>query len=76
MRTVRITRTATRHPCAFPPELVRRLIKLYSYPRDLILDPFIGAGTTALVAKTLNRNYLGIDQNPSYCAQTKKQLNL
>jgi site-specific DNA-methyltransferase (adenine-specific) len=69
-----ITRRATHHPCAFSPELIQRLIKLYSYPGDLILDPFVGTGTTAVVAASLNRSYLGIDRNPSYCSLARKQL--
>ena len=43
------------HPAPFPEELPRRLIKLYSYPGDLVLDPFAGSGTTLVAAKRLGR---------------------
>ena len=56
-----------KHPCCYPEELVKRLIKLYSYPGDLILDPFNGSGTTTAVADRLFRRYIGIDNNPDYC---------
>jgi site-specific DNA-methyltransferase (adenine-specific) len=53
------------HPCAFPESLVERLIKLYSFPQDIILDNFNGSGTTTCVASRLNRKFVGIDQNGS-----------
>lgn len=56
-----------RHPAPFPTELPRRLIKLYSYVGDQVLDPFLGSGTTAAVAKALNRRCFGIDVDASYC---------
>ena len=43
------------HPAAFPEELPRRLIKLYSYPEDVVADPFLGSGTTAVAAARLGR---------------------
>ncbi|MBT9130921.1 MAG: DNA adenine methyltransferase YhdJ [candidate division WS2 bacterium] len=55
------------HPAPFPEELPYRLIKLYTYQEDIILDPFVGWGTTCVVAKKLNRQYIGIDNNPEYC---------
>jgi len=54
------------HPAPFPEELPHRLIKLYSRPGDLILDPFVGSGTTCAVAKKLGRRWFGIDSNPDY----------
>lgn len=56
------------HPAPFPEELPRRLIKLFSFREDLILDPFLGSGTTCRVAKTLGRRSVGVDLNPGYCA--------
>src|SRR3990172_2861281 len=47
------------HPAPFPLELPSRLIKLYSYPGDLVLDPFCGSGTTCLAAKELGRRWVG-----------------
>ena len=49
------------HEAMFPEELVRRCIKMYSFPNDVVLDPFMGSGTTAVVAKKLVRNYLGYE---------------
>jgi len=51
----------------FPEELVMRALKLFSYEGDVILDPFNGTGTTSVVAKRLNRDYLGIDISQKYC---------
>ncbi|MEL0164398.1 MAG: site-specific DNA-methyltransferase, partial [Candidatus Heimdallarchaeota archaeon] len=55
------------HPAPFPIELPKRLIELYSFENDIILDPFAGSGTTAIAAKTTNRNYIMIDINSDYC---------
>jgi site-specific DNA-methyltransferase (adenine-specific) len=58
------------HPCKFPPELPRRLIKLYSYVGDVVLDPFCGSGTTLRVAKDLARRAIGVDVSRRYCAMS------
>lgn len=63
------------HPAPFPEELVYRLIKLYSYPGDLVVDPFLGSGTTCKVAKDNNRKYFGFDINPNYVEVAKERLN-
>lgn len=49
------------HPCPFPEEIPYRLIQLYSYPGDTILDPFLGSGQTTKVALALGRNAVGYD---------------
>lgn len=54
------------HPAPFPVELPNRLIQLYSFTNDVILDPFIGSGTTAISALKANRNYIGYDVNKEY----------
>lgn len=54
------------HPAPFPESLARRVIKLNTYVEDVVLDPFVGTGTTAIVAKLLGRHYLGIDQSHKY----------
>lgn len=60
------------HEAMFPEELVNRCIKMYSFPGDVVLDPFMGSGTTAIVAKKLSRRYLGYELDPVY---TKLALN-
>jgi len=55
------------HPSMFPEEIPYRLIRLFSYVGDLVLDPFNGVGTTTLVAQKLGRNYIGIDISEKYC---------
>jgi DNA modification methylase len=54
------------HPAMFPEHLVERLIKLFSYKNDIILDPFNGIGTTCVVAYNLGRRYIGIDISEKY----------
>ncbi|MCK4625657.1 MAG: site-specific DNA-methyltransferase [Phycisphaerae bacterium] len=62
------------HPAMFPEELAARLLKLFSYQDDIVLDPFNGAGTATLVAYKLKRHYIGIDISPEYCEAAKKRL--
>ena len=62
------------HPAMFPEELAARLLKLFSYQDDVVLDPFNGVGTTTLVAHKLKRHYIGIDISPEYCQVAKKRL--
>ena len=54
------------HPAPFPVELPQKFINLYSYKGDLILDPFIGSGTTAIAAKNLKRNFVGYEIEKEY----------
>jgi DNA modification methylase len=56
-----------RHPAMFPEELPRRVMKLFSYRGDLVLDPFNGAGTTTRVARAIGRRFIGIDISREYC---------
>jgi len=56
------------HPAAFPEEIPRRIITLWSFVNDTVLDPFMGSGTTCVVAKRLNRSYVGIEENSSFFA--------
>ncbi|TYP48146.1 DNA-methyltransferase [Thermosediminibacter litoriperuensis] len=63
------------HPAMFPEELARRVIKLFSYQGDVILDPFNGAGTTTVVAKKNKRRYIGIDISEEYCKVAQDRIN-
>lgn len=54
------------HPAPFPEELPHRLIQLYSFKTDIILDPFMGSGTTAIAALKSDRSYVGYDNNIEY----------
>lgn len=63
------------HEAKFPLELPRRLIQLFSDPGDTILDCFMGSGTTALAAKELNRNFIGIEKEQAYVELSLQQLN-
>ncbi len=62
------------HPAMFPEKLVERVLKLFSYQDDVILDPFNGVGTTTAVAKKLNRRYIGIDISEEYCKKAEERL--
>lgn len=62
------------HPAPFPLELPRRLIQLYSFENDVILDPFCGSGTTCLSAFKSNRYYVGYDLNENYIKLAEKRL--
>ncbi len=64
----------TAHPTQKPEKLIAKLILASSNAGDLVLDPFAGSGTTAVVAKKLGRNYIGIEQNPRYCAWAEYRL--
>ena len=56
------------HPAPFPVELPQRLIELYTYAGDLVLDPFMGAGSTAVAAVRTGRHFVGFDTDPDYIA--------
>ena len=62
------------HPAMFPEEMPRRLIKLFSYKNDIVLDPFNGAGTTTLVSWKLQRRFIGIDISMQYCDTALQRL--
>ncbi|MDR2426533.1 MAG: site-specific DNA-methyltransferase [Endomicrobium sp.] len=62
------------HPAPFPEELPNRLIQLYSFTTDIVLDPFMGSGTTAVSAIKLKRNYVGYDINNKYIALANERI--
>ena len=62
------------HPAMFPKELVFRLLKLFSYRGDTVLDPFNGVGTTTLCAAETGRRYIGIDISDEYCQKARQRI--
>lgn len=62
------------HPTQKPKEVLKRLIKASSAPQDIILDPFMGVGSTAIAAKELGRNYLGCELDPKYAKVAQERL--
>ncbi|MEA2461059.1 MAG: modification methylase [Actinomycetota bacterium] len=62
------------HPAPFPVELPERLIHLYTYRGDLVLDPFIGSGTTAVASVRTERHYAGYDTDPKYVAAAQERV--
>jgi site-specific DNA-methyltransferase (adenine-specific) len=65
---------AYNHPAMFPEEMAARLVKMFSYPGDIVVDPFNGAGTTCVVARRLGRQYIGIDIAEEYCRTARRRL--
>lgn len=63
------------HPAMFPEELARRVMLLFSFRNDIVLDPFVGVGTTCVAARRNSRRYLGIDIAPEYCATAERRLS-
>jgi len=62
------------HPCQLPIHLLERLLLMSSDEKDIVLDPFIGTGTTAIASKKLGRKFIGIDIDPKYVEITHKKL--
>jgi site-specific DNA-methyltransferase (adenine-specific) len=65
---------ASGHPCPYPAEIPRRLIKLLTYPGESVLDPWMGSGTTVLEAVKLGRVAMGADVEPTYFEMTRKRV--
>ncbi|MYH61422.1 MAG: site-specific DNA-methyltransferase, partial [Caldilineaceae bacterium SB0675_bin_29] len=64
------------HPAPFPVELPARCIQLYTYSNDVVLDPFMGSGTTAVAAQDAGRNWVGYEISPEYIAVSRERLGL
>jgi len=70
-----ITGASTRtHPAPFPLELASRLVRMFSFTSDTVLDPFCGTGTTMIAAIRYGRNSIGIDIDPEYCRMAARYL--
>ncbi|MDW8437920.1 MAG: DNA methyltransferase, partial [Chloroherpetonaceae bacterium] len=66
----------TDHPTQKPEKLIAKLILASSNEGDVVLDPFLGSGTTAVVAKKLGRRFIGIEIDPTYCCLAAKRLDI
>ena len=62
------------HGACFPLDFAKKLITLFSKEGDLVLDPFMGSGTTAVAAKQLNRNYIGFELVENYIKIAEERL--
>ncbi len=63
-----------KHPAPFPLELASRLVRMFSFHNDIVLDPFCGSGTTNLASLIYGRNSIGIDIDPDYCCMAARNL--
>ena len=63
-----------RHPAPFPLELANRLVRMFSFHGDTVLDPFVGTGTTMVAAMRAERNSIGLDIDAEYCRMAAKRL--
>lgn len=71
---IRHTKNRDKHPCQLPPHLLERIILMSSEEGDIILDPFLGTGTTAIAAKRLNRKFIGFEKDSEYCTIANKKI--
>ena len=65
----------TKHPAQFPVALVKRLLRIFTQKRDIVLDPFLGSGTTLIACRALQRYGLGVELNSEYVELTKSRLS-
>ena len=63
-----------KHPAVYPARLIAEFLHLLTREGDIVLDPFIGSGSTAVACKMLNRRYIGFELNPEYCQQAQARL--
>ena len=63
-----------KHPATFPDKIPTDFIQCFCPPKGIVLDPFIGCGSTAVAAKQLGRNYIGIDISKEYCKLTEERI--
>ena len=66
----------TAHPTQKPEKLLAKLILASSNPGDIVLDPFLGSGSTSVTAKKLGRHYVGIEMNEQYCVWAEKRIEM
>ena len=71
---MQVARNKTTHPAVFPAQLAHDHIVTWSNPGDIVLDPFVGSGTTAIEALKLNRHYIGFDISEEYCEMSRTRI--
>jgi site-specific DNA-methyltransferase (adenine-specific) len=71
---IRGASTRDGHPAPYPVELAERLIKLFSFAGDTVLDPFMGTGSTAIAALSTGRNSVGVEIEPTYLQMAQERL--
>ena len=69
------TNSLGNHPAPYPERLTNRIIKLFSFKNEIVLDPFCGSGTTLISSKKLCRRYIGIDISEKYCGIAERRLS-
>lgn len=74
IRARKIIPSKEQHPTEKPPSLAAFFIRLHTQPGDLVLDPFCGSGSTGVAALKHNRDFLGIELNPEYCAMAERRI--
>jgi len=67
---------STSHPTEKPLQVIMKYVKISSNENDVVLDPFMGSGTTAIACENLNRKWIGIEKNIDYCEMLKERLGL
>ena len=67
--------TSKQHPAVFPESIPEFFIKLFTVECDLVLDPFLGSGTSGVVARRLKRNFIGIEKEAEYISLAKKRID-
>lgn len=66
----------TGHPTQKSLELMQKIIEIHTNENDLIMDPFMGSGTTGIAAKSLNRKFIGVELNKEYFELAKKRISV
>ena len=67
---------AKAHPCQMPEKLIERILKFSTNENDIVVDPFVGSGTTAVACKKLNRQFIGFEINPDYVKISNSRLKM
>lgn len=70
-----VSREKTEHPCQVPVRLLERLLRILAQPNDVVVDPFMGVGSTAIACKMLKIPYIGIEMSKRYCEIAEARIN-